>query len=170
MLYKQVRSKIMRVQNWLMIVLCFFSYSANATSIHDYLRQKMLTSYDNLNVKIEQCRHKRAKVAKDDIKSAWLSSLSREKKVMVVSILSEMANDQCVAEEKARYSQDLLNYVAETGDKTRLDEWLKIQKTYRPQALESEFQQLDMQRIEKLSAQPPFNAPFNPLQLMSVYQ
>ncbi|QMV16767.1 hypothetical protein [Vibrio spartinae] len=160
----------MRYKKWLVVVLCFFCYSVNAISMDEYLRQKMLTSYDNLNVKLEHCRHQRVKIVKDEIKSAWLASLSQEKKVMVVSILSEMANDKCVAAEKARYSQDLLNYVAESGDKTRLDEWLKMQKTYRPQALEPAFQQLDMQQIEKLSATPPFNTPFNPLQLMGVYQ
>ncbi|WP_306330989.1 hypothetical protein [Vibrio injensis] len=150
------------------LLMCF-SLPLAAISWSDLLRIEMLQTYDDLNEKIKQCRQERKVINRHDINSKWLHDLSREQRGIALLVLNSMAIDKCSEVEESNYTKALLSYVAETGDTKRLDDWLFLKKIFIHKEQQTNFQELDFRQVQILSEKPPFNKPFDPLQVLSLY-
>ena len=136
----------------------------------DFLRIEMLQTYDNLNNKVESCRQNRKLVNKQDITSKWFNELSHKQRVAALLLLSHIKTSKCTEEEESNYTRALLNYVAETGDSQRLDDWLSLKKVFIHRDLQLDFDSIDLRKIQLLSEVAPFNTPFDPLQISELYR
>lgn len=161
---------IMHYKKWLVIVFASITLPAIAMNWPDYLRFEMLHAYDDLMEKTTICRSERNVVAMGDITSSWFNDLPSKQRNSVILLLSQINMDQCVNEEEANYTKALLNYVAETGESKRLDDWLVLKKVFVHRELRADFNQLDLRQIQLLSEEPPFNKPFDPLQVSELYR
>lgn len=150
------------------LLMCF-SLPLAAMSWSELLRIEMLQTYDDLNDKIKQCRQERKVINKQDFDSKWLHGLSREQRGIVLLVLNNMAMDKCSEVEESNYTKALLNYVAETGDSKRLDDWLFLKKIFLHKEQQVNFNELDFRQVQILSESPPFNKPFDPLQVSNLY-
>lgn len=150
------------------LLMCI-SLPLAAVSWSELLRIEMLQTYDDLNDKIKQCRQDRKVINKQDVDSKWLHGLSREQRGIVLLVLNNMAMDKCSEVEESNYTKALLNYVAETGDSKRLDDWLFLKKIFLHKEQQVNFNELDFRQVQILSESPPFNKPFDPLQVSNLY-
>ena len=142
---------------------------AFAMDLSEFLRIKMLQTYDTLNTKVGQCHDNRQVIEKQEIKSVWFNYLSYKQKGPTILLLSQMTLNKCIATEEANYSRALLSYVAETGDNERLDNWLALKRIYKHKDQQAILDKLDLRQIDILSDTPPFDKPFDPLQVLDLY-
>ncbi|PKF78228.1 hypothetical protein CW749_16920 [Vibrio sp. vnigr-6D03] len=148
---------------WSLIAL-FCTSSAFSLTLEESLKQDMESAYEVLDTKYGQCRETRKNTFSiNEVDNEWLLSLEKDQVGTAVYILSKMAFQRCVALEEGIYSTALLAYVAESGDKEALDEWLKFKRLYTDNDLAKIISKLDFNKLKLLSVTPPFSKPFNPL-------
>ncbi|BCL68826.1 hypothetical protein TUMSATVNIG1_07660 [Vibrio nigripulchritudo] len=148
---------------WSLITL-FCTSSAFSLTFEESLKQDMESAYEALDTKYGQCRETRKNTfSADEVNHEWLLGLDRDQIGTAVYILSKMAFQRCVALEEGIYSTALLAYVAESGDKEALDEWLKFKRLYTDDDIAKIIGKLDFNKLKQVSVTPPFSKPFNPL-------
>ncbi len=145
------------------MVSCIFSSSVFAESWAEFLKKDLSYKYQVLNVKIDSCRKQRESFVLKPIKSDWFDTLTAQQKKDVILFASDYANKECYKLEELSFSNALLRYTAETGDKELLDNWLGLNKSnkYTIEGIDS----VGAGNVIKFINQE-FTQPFQPIELI----
>ncbi|MDO6706769.1 hypothetical protein [Photobacterium sp. 1_MG-2023] len=118
-------------------------------------------AYQKLDDKAGMCTSVTSRDLELPENDTWLNSLNKEQKVSVLAVLGEMAYERCWKTEAEHYSQVLIRYTAETGDRSHLDDWLKINQSSVSRDSKYELSGIDRQQVERLSQTEAFYFPFD---------
>ncbi|MFM2591319.1 hypothetical protein [Vibrio sp. TBV020] len=158
------------------ILLCTLSVTSlhlhAETALQQHLRKEMLLAYDNLDIQLGKCLDVRNNnvIDADRFKDSYLEQLPEKKRGLAILRLSNLALDKCTEKERADYALTLLKYTAESANTTYLDKWLTLEKVYRASDTKQDFDTLDFMKLKQLSSQPPFDKPFDALQVFELYR
>lgn len=147
----------------LLIVSCIFSSSVLSESWAEFLKKDLSYKYQALNVKVDACSKQRESFVLKPIKSDWFGTLTEQQKKDVILFASDYASKQCYKLEELSFSNALLRYTAETGDKELLDNWLGLNKSnkYTIEGVDSVGAENAIEFINQ-----EFTQPFQPIELI----
>ncbi|KJY81222.1 hypothetical protein TW74_02760 [Vibrio nigripulchritudo] len=153
----------------LVISTALFALSASALSFENYLKSQMKLKYDSLNLKVEEClKVRREHFELDDFNNAWFNNLSNKDKRRVIIMVKQISDERCYSDELKAYSDIVVQYTANTGDKTALNAYLNIRR-HLPKEEAEMLSHLDFDQIQKLSTESPFDKPFDAMKAIRLF-
>lgn len=157
----------------LILVFLFltFPFQANAerylvpvNEIKDQLKKKE----DILNLRISQCEILLDRELETSDK--WFLSLSDQQKNFVLHTLFRHTLRNCSINEEKNYVFALVEFAARTGDRSALDEWLKLREYDRPDVIEIDvIKQLDQDKLNHFYTLPESQFPFDLIRSVEKY-
>ncbi|WP_220719177.1 hypothetical protein [Agarivorans litoreus] len=144
-----------------------FTFSAAATSAslltsNEDLAKDLELKYQALNAKTQSCREgRRSQIEVDKLNNIWFADLPSDSKKVVLLIASHEAMERCTQVQVDEYSLSLVEYAAQTEDKKKLEEWLKIKQNFKPEELVSDIDALNSEQLIAFLQESQLNKPFD---------
>ncbi|WP_099609271.1 hypothetical protein [Vibrio coralliilyticus] len=147
--------------------LFFCSLSVQAASLDPWaeqLEQEMHAKYTVLNERVSACKAMRKSFdyAKP-LNEGWFKTLDTSEQQKVIQFGFAKASQQCSAKEREAYAGSMLDYVAYTGDKEPLNEWLVLVEG--DKELQQDINSIGVEQTQKFVKQH-LNTPFDALRLL----
>lgn len=151
-------------RKYLLGIIALISFNAVGVSWpydESTLLNKMNNTYSALESKTGACMDlsERKLVS---IQNDWLYSQDELKQKIILLVVSRIASERCVEEEKTAYTMALMNYTSETEDKTYIDKWLVLNKSLYTQETLNLLSDVDPEKIISLSKSTELSKPFDP--------
>ncbi|MFW7523446.1 hypothetical protein ACODM8_04800 [Vibrio ostreicida] len=104
-----------------------------AQSYNNYLANNVSLHFLDLETKVKACETAKQKREYGLINDVWFNDLDREEQIAIISYAVRVLDDQCASTERSLFTISLMNYTANTGDSTQLDEWVRFNQVNRDQ-------------------------------------
>lgn len=154
----------------LLLILCLSSLTYAADNF-DFSGKntfpELRDAYLNLNKRYGYCMDQRKRPLKP-IKNAWLASLSKKDKGVVLMKLNDIAFNRCVKTETTKFNDALVEYTIETQNFKAIETWVSLNKPFKPEESQAALKKLDQNEIEKLNHYPELYAPFSPIEALKM--
>ena len=149
------------------LVLCSLSVQAsNLDAWESHLKHDVESSYTLLNQRVSQCKSLRKDFDySKTLDTQWFTHLDKPEKQTVIQYGFAYASKQCALKERQNYTNALVNYVAYSGDKKPLNEWLNLLQGDKD--LQRKVNQIGIKDTQKFIASH-LSTPFDALQLLKV--
>jgi len=146
------------------LIFVLLTISVNAQSLswpydHKSLLKELKSTYSQLEIKHGFCQDLRKREI-TQIENNWLYAQPKKKQELILHVVSSIVYERCTEAEEAQYTMALMNYTSETGDKTFLNEWLLLNKSYYTKEMFDELADIDPADILKLAELPVLYYPF----------
>lgn len=126
---------------------------------HDSLLKELKWKYAQLESKTGFCQKLREREI-TQIESTLLHAQPPKKQELILHVVSSIVFERCTQVEKASYTMALMNYTSETGDKTYLNDWLILNKSYYSKEMRVKLSDIDPKDIFALAELPVLFYPF----------
>ena len=112
----------------LSLILCSLSVQAENPDVWaKQLKTEMESNYTLLNNRVSECKSMRKDFDySKTLDTQWFTGLDKSEKQAIIKYGFAYASQQCAFKERQNYTNSLINYVAYSGDKEPLNEWLKL--------------------------------------------
>ena len=147
------------------LALCSLSVqSENLDAWANQLKHEMDSNYSLLNQRVSECKS----IRKDfdyskELDTEWFTKLDKSEKQTVIQYGFAYASQQCSLKERQTYTSSLVNYVAYSGDKKPLNEWLSLVEGDKD--LQQKVNEIGIEDTQKFIASY-LSTPFDALQLL----
>ncbi|NOH72778.1 hypothetical protein F0225_15715 [Vibrio pectenicida] len=147
------------------LVLCSLSVqAANLDEWANQLKHEMESNYTLLNQRVSECKSIRKEFDySKTLDTQWYTNLDKSKKQTVIQYGFAYASQQCSLKERQAYTSSLVNYVAYSGDKKPLNEWLRLLEGDKD--LQQKVNDIGIEDTQKFIASY-LSTPFDALQLL----
>ncbi|WP_107283998.1 hypothetical protein [Photobacterium lipolyticum] len=147
---------------WLVCLLFTSNLWANSLLQSDSeLKVTLMNHYNVLNKKVSACNSLKERPT-PSVSEPWLTDLPEKNQRAVFLVVNEIAMARCYKQEEVSYTMALINYTAETGDSSYLDDWINTKKNYLQTDTVLLLRKLDRAKIYELSERENLFFPFNP--------
>ncbi|GLT19675.1 hypothetical protein GCM10007938_34570 [Vibrio zhanjiangensis] len=149
------------------LALCSLSVQAENLDVWaSQLKHEMESNYSLLNQRVSECKS----IRKDfdyskALDTEWYIKLNQSEKRTVIQYGFAYASQQCSLKERQAYTNSLMNYVAYSGDKKPLNEWLSILEGDKD--LQQKVNQIGIEDTQTFIASY-LSTPFDALRLLKV--
>ncbi|MDC0611092.1 hypothetical protein OAP63_10155 [Vibrio sp.] len=152
----------MKLLGKVIVTLGVFPLFANADA------ETLSQSFNALNTQTSLCmEYKKRTVNTDD---QWLLDLTENQLKVALLELNAKAMEKCTLKQRESYSYQLVIDAAESGDLTKLHQWVKLNSPQKNDDYNSIFKDVPSKQLSRVSHLPEFKYPFDTLKSLQAIQ